>query len=234
MKIGFKKRILLTIISLIILAEFIIPKWSYAETASDIESIPEYDPGSSVSQDDLTNIMQSILDSTEEEENTEEEGGALFTPISQFILGIADGVMSTLQSTFIGDEKFSNIITNLQDIIFWILSGLILIYSIFEFTDGELRLYIFLGILLGFIAYLLIFSKIYIKVCVDIILVIKKILYYTLILPIEFILKTFKKLIFNPIMIFFRKMSNPINKSIKKVKKCIVSNKNSQEKKDFA
>ncbi len=112
MKIGFKKRILLTIISLIILAEFIIPKWSYAETASDIESIPEYDPGSSVSQDDLTNIMQSILDSTEEEENTEEEGGALFTPISQFILGIADGVMSTLQSTFIGDEKFSNIITS--------------------------------------------------------------------------------------------------------------------------
>ena len=93
MKNGLKKRILLTIISLIILAEFIIPKWSYVVEASDIEPIPEYDPGSSVSQDDLTNIMQSILDSTEEEENTEEEGGALFTPISQFILGIADGVM---------------------------------------------------------------------------------------------------------------------------------------------
>lgn len=154
--------------------------------------------------------------------------------LNGLLIGLLFDTFRILRKSF----KFSNIITNLQDIIFWILSGLILIYSIFEFTDGELRLYIFLGILLGFIAYLLIFSKIYIKVCVDIILVIKKILYYTLILPIEFILKTFKKLIFNPIkniiMIFFRKMSNPINKSIKKVKKCIVSNKNSQEKKDFA
>ena len=105
--------------------------------------------------------------------------------LNGLLIGILFDTFRILRKSF----KFSNIITNLQDIIFWILSGLILIYSIFEFTDGELRLYIFLGILLGFIAYLLIFSKIYIKVCVDIILVIKKILYYTLILPIEFILK---------------------------------------------
>lgn len=154
--------------------------------------------------------------------------------LNGLLIGILFDTFRILRKSF----KFSNIITNLQDIIFWILSGLILIYSIFEFTDGELRLYIFLGILLGFIAYLLIFSKIYIKVCVNIILFIKKILYYSIILPIKFILKILKKIIFNPIkniiMIFLRKMSNPINKSIKKVKKCIVSNKNSQEKKDFA
>lgn len=99
--------------SLIIIANFIIPNWSYAEDKSDIEPIPEYNPDESVSEEDLTNIIQSILEGTEEQEGSEEEeGGALFTPISQFILGIADGVMSTLQATFIGDENFSNIITS--------------------------------------------------------------------------------------------------------------------------
>ena len=111
MRNNFLKKILSIYLNLTIIAQFIIPNYSYS--AELIEPIPEYDGDETVSQEELTNIIQSILDTTKEqdEEKEQEEGGVLFTPISQFILGIADGVMSTLQATFIGDEKFSNIIT---------------------------------------------------------------------------------------------------------------------------
>lgn len=111
MRNNFLKKILLIFLNLTIIAQFIIPNYSYS--AELIEPIPEYDEDETVSQEELTNIIQSILDTTKEQDEgkEQEEGGVLFTPISQFILGIADGVMSTLQATFIGDEKFSNIIT---------------------------------------------------------------------------------------------------------------------------
>ena len=103
-----KKKALLLLMSLIIVTNFVITNYSYA-----IQSIPEYNPDESVSTEDLTNTIESILDETgNEEAAAEEEGGALFTPISQFILAIADGVISTLQSTFIGDEDLSNVITS--------------------------------------------------------------------------------------------------------------------------
>lgn len=99
--------------SFIILVNYIIPNYSYATTPEEIESIPEYNPGNSVSEEDLTGIIQSVLGEMQTEENDENEtGGVLFTPISQFILGIADGVMSTMQSVFIGDEDLTNIITS--------------------------------------------------------------------------------------------------------------------------
>ena len=154
--------------------------------------------------------------------------------LNGFLIGLLFDTFRILRKSF----NFSNMITNLQDIIFWILSGFILIYSIFKFTNGELRLYIFLGILFGFILYLLLFSKIYIKVCVNIVLLVKKLLYYIIGVPIKFISKILKQFIINPVRyifkIFFKKMSNQINKTIKKVKKGININKNSQEKKDFA
>lgn len=108
------KKVLFLLINLIVIANFIIPKYALpiaiAADPNDIEGIPDYDPSGTVSEDDLLGIINSILGSTEEEEK-EEEGGALFTPISQFILGISDGVMATLQSAFIGDENFGNIIS---------------------------------------------------------------------------------------------------------------------------
>ena len=47
--------------------------------------------------------------------------------LNGLLIGILFDTFRILRKSF----KFSNIITNLQDIIFWILSGLILIYSIF-------------------------------------------------------------------------------------------------------
>lgn len=154
--------------------------------------------------------------------------------LNGLLIGLLFDTFRILRKSF----KTSNIITNLQDIAFWILTGLILIYSVFKFANGELRLYIFLGILLGYILYLLVFSKIYIKVSVNVILFIKKTLHYIIIVPIAFILKIITKIIINPIKFVFGKLfknlSKLLKKNLKKVKKGIINNKNTQEKKDFA
>ena len=154
--------------------------------------------------------------------------------LNGFLIGLLFDTFRILRKSF----KTSNFITNIQDIAFWILSGLLLIYSIFTFTDGYLRLYIFIGILLGYILYLLIFSKIYISFSVYIILFIKKIIHLLIMIPINFILKILNIIIFRPLKFIFDKIfvriSDFLKKSAKKVIKNIFSKKNQQEKKDFA
>lgn len=107
------KKIILIGINLVILLNFIIPCYSFAEDKEDIESIPGYNSDETVNEDDINEIFNSIFQSTQDiDTEVDEEGGELFTPISQFILAIADGIMSTLQATFIGDENASNLITS--------------------------------------------------------------------------------------------------------------------------
>ena len=65
--------------------------------------------------------------------------------LTGFIIGILYDVFRILRKSF----KTLDIVTYIQDIIFWILTGIILLYSIFTFNNGELRGYIFIGILSG-------------------------------------------------------------------------------------
>ena len=104
--------------------------------------------------------------------------------------------------------KTTNIITYIQDILFWILTGIIIIFCMYKFSDGEIRFFMLLGIILGFSLYLLMFSSFIIQICVFIIKYIKKIIKYTIkliISPLSMIYKLFYKLIFNPIHIFIIK-----------------------------
>ena len=78
----------------------------------------------------------------------------------------------------------------------------------YKFSDGEIRFFMLLGIILGFSLYLLMFSSFIIQICVFIIKYIKKIIKYTIkliILPLNMIYKLFYKLIFNPIHILIIK-----------------------------
>ena len=71
--------------------------------------------------------------------------------------------------------KTSDIVTYIEDILFWILTGLIIIYSIFTFNNGEIRFFMFIAILIGSILYLLYLSSYVIKINVTILLFVKKI-----------------------------------------------------------
>lgn len=129
--------------------------------------------------------------------------------INGIIIGLLFDIFRILRRSF----KTSDIITYLQDILFWILTGLILLYSIFTFSNGEIRFYMLLGVLLGCLIYMLMFSKYFININVKIILVLKKVIGKILsiiIFPIKIIVKFIKKIFFKPI--------NFVTINIKKIK----------------
>lgn len=117
----------------------------------------------------------------------------IFT-INGVIIGILFDTFRILRKSF----KTNDIFTYVEDILFWILTGIILLYSIFTFSNGEIRFYMFIGIFLGCIIYMLLISKYFIEINVKIILSIKKVI-SIIFSPIIYIIKIFKKLFFKPI-----------------------------------
>lgn len=126
--------------------------------------------------------------------------------LTGFIIGILYDVFRILRKSF----KTLDIVTYIQDIIFWILTGIILLYSIFTFNNGELRGYIFIGILSGVVLYMLLISKYFICVTVKFIKFIKKIIFY----PINILHKFILKYIFRPI----HRIITKINIKLPKIK----------------
>ena len=84
---------------------------------------------------------------------------------SGVIIGLFFDVFRILRKSF----KTPDFVTYIEDIIFWILTGLFLIYIIFKFNNGEIRSYIFIGLGIGIVLYMLIFSKYFLKLNVIII-----------------------------------------------------------------
>lgn len=92
--------------------------------------------------------------------------------------------------------KTSDFITALEDGVFWILTGLLLVYMIFIFNHGEIRLFLILGALIGLILYFLTISRFFVKQSVKVIQGI-----------IKYILNPIRKVlcfILNPFKIFFQ------------------------------
>ena len=90
------------------------------------------------------------------------------------IISILFDIFRILRKVF----KTPDFITYIEDIIFGVFSGIIIIYSIFIFNNGEIRLYLFLGILLGILSYLCTLSKLFIKFGDKILTFFKKILLF--------------------------------------------------------
>ena len=89
----------------------------------------------------------------------------IFT-INGILIGLLFDIFRILRKSF----KTSDIITYTEDLIFWILTGLLLLYSIFTFSNGEVRFYMFLAVFCGCLIYMLLFSKYFINIflCMDI------------------------------------------------------------------
>lgn len=155
--------------------------------------------------------------------NLEQLTNFIYFIITGMILGVVFDVFRILRKSF----KTSDIITNIQDILFGIITGIILLSSIFLFNKGELRLYLFLGIAFGIIIYMLSISKYFIKLNVTIINFIKKII-ILITKPFIILLKFIKKLFFKPISficinlkLLFNKIFNNFKKTTKINKKTI-------------
>ena len=142
------------------------------------------------------------------------------------VLSIIFDIFRILRRTI----KTSDIVTNIEDILFCFITGIIILLSIYYFNNGELRLYIFVGILMGLTIYMIFISRFFIKINVIMINFIKKIL-YLLIKPFIFILNFTKKLIFKPISFIIINMRYFTVKNLQKMKKVTKKDKktNNQE-----
>ena len=102
--------------------------------------------------------------------------------------------------------KTGNIVTYIQDILFWILTGILVLYNIWYFNNGEIRIYMFLGIIIGTLIYMSTLSSIFVKLFTKILSIIIK----ALEIPFKTIISIFRKII-TLILLFF-------SKNIKKIK----------------
>lgn len=122
--------------------------------------------------------------------------------INGIIIGIFFDFFRILRKSF----KTSDFSTYIEDLLFWILTGFSILFTLFKYNNGEIRLYMFLAIAIGILLYMIIFSSYIIKINVSIILILKKLLkkiIYFIFIPIKFILKIVKKIIFKPISFIF-------------------------------
>lgn len=137
------------------------------------------------------------------------------------VVGLLFDIFRILRKSF----KTPNLITYIEDILFWILTGISIVFCMYKFSYGSLRLFMFLGLGFGIIIYMLTFSKIIIKILVFIITFLKNIIIkiiHIFLKPFEFIYKIFYKLLSKPISKISRKVTVKIEKEkikIKKVKK---------------
>ena len=76
------------------------------------------------------------------------------------LTGVVIGVLFDFFRILRRSIKTSNTITYIEDILFWILTGILILYSIWFFNNGEIRIFIFLGILL----YIFTLSNIIVKI----------------------------------------------------------------------
>ena len=125
------------------------------------------------------------------------------------IIGILFDFFRILRRTI----KTPNFITYIEDILFWIITGFLILYNIWYFNNGEIRIYMFLGIILGVLIYMLTLSSILIKIF-------SKIL-RTLINVLELPFKT--------IISIFRKIVTSIEKIFTKITKKLTNKKGNSE-----
>ena len=118
------------------------------------------------------------------------------------VIGILFDFFRILRRSF----KTSNIITYVEDVLFWILTGVLILYNIWYFNNGEIRIYMFLGIIMGLLIYMLTLSNIIVPLFSKIL----KMLIRILEIPFKTIISIFHKIITIIIKIF--------NKFTKKIK----------------
>ena len=101
-----------------------------------------------------------------------------------FIIFTLDGILIGVLFDFfrILRKSFNtnDVVTYIEDICFWILTGILIIYFMYMFSDGELRLFMVLGLIMGIAFYILTFSRYVIKFSVNLLHIIFKPIFYIL------------------------------------------------------
>ena len=124
------------------------------------------------------------------------------------LTGVIIGVLFDLFRILRRTIKTSNIITYIEDVLFWILTGLLILYNIWYFNNGEIRIFMFLGIIMGVLIYMSTISSILVKIFTKLLQTIIKVLE----LPFKAIFSFFRKIITVIANIFTKYTKNFANK----------------------
>lgn len=136
--------------------------------------------------------------------------------------GILLGILFDFFRVFRRTFNTIDFITYLEDILYWILAGIIVLYNIWFFNNGEIRFFMIIGIVMGAIIYSLLFSPILIKIETMLLTKLKNIImffYKIIIIPIEKIINFFA-FYTRKINIIAKKQNNKLSKIsiLKKIK----------------
>ena len=156
--------------------------------------------------------------------------------INGIIIGVLFDFFRILRKTI----KTKDIITYFQDILFWLLTGFIILYSTFTFNNGEIRIFMFIAILIGVIVYMTLVSSYVIKINVTIINFIKNIIqkiFNILITPFKWIYKFVKRILSKPLNFVKRliiKSGNNLNSKKENFIKILQKNLNLNKEKHLS
>ena len=126
--------------------------------------------------------------------------------LSFILIGFVIGFIFDFFRIFRRVYNTSNFITIIEDVLFWLISGFILLLGIFVINHGKIRAYLFLGLFIGISIYLITISKIIIAIGIN-------------------LLTTFNKIVIIPLIRMYKfgisiifKMTNLAKYNIKKFK----------------
>lgn len=145
--------------------------------------------------------------------------------INGIIIGIIFDTFRIIRKSF----KHKYIVICIQDALFWILSGFLLIYSTFVFNDGEFRAFMIFATIIGYILYLFTLSKLFIRIGVKIIKLLKKLIIITF----KMALTPIKKLLLKPCTFLVINVKKSFKSLKRKCQKSKIFFENKKEKKDF-
>ena len=148
--------------------------------------------------------------------------------LSGFFIGLLFDFFRILRKSF----KTPDLITYIEDIIFWLITCILLAYTIYKYNNGELRAYVFIGVFIGTMLYILLISKHVINISVKIIKILKIFILNCFIYPIKIVLKVVKKFFLKPISFIILNFHNLFLHKFHNLFKIII--KKMHTRKDFS
>lgn len=92
-----------------------------------------------------------------------------------FIIGIIEGLIFDVFKVLRKSFKTSDTVTFIEDLIFILFSGILIISSIIKLNGGEIRFFLFLGIFFGITIYILTISNLCVIILYEFVKICKKI-----------------------------------------------------------
>lgn len=147
--------------------------------------------------------------------------------LSVAVLGISEGILFDIFRVVRRKVSKSFLCVSITDVLYWIFAGSLFAAAMFYITCGELRGYMFAGMILGLILYFLLLSNTIVSIITGIFslfLKIFEIFFKILLTPTHFLYK----MVLMPGTFFLKKIGNGVGKTISILKS---GKKNDNEKK---